>query len=312
MEISEVTPDLYKTIINKPSHAFNSAEFSNLNAPKCEKVHYLLFKDAKYRMGIVLGVRNNILSSPFSASFGGFETFSREIKIHQIDAIIEVLIEWSKQNKYDGINIISPPYFYNPNFFVKITNSLFRANFQIKNSEINYHFETNSFNSESVYLTNIWPNARNKVRQALTYPLIFNKIDNSKGLEAYDIISQNRSERGFPLRLSYDQLKETEPIIPIDYFLVSDNNQSIAAAIVFHLSKEVVRVVYWGDLPKFSEYKTMNFLSYKIFQHYKELGIPYIDIGHSTVDSIPNHGLCEFKESIGCSLGILNNYYKKI
>jgi hypothetical protein len=47
MEISEVTPDLYKTIINKPSHAFNSAEFSNLNAPKCEKVHYLLFSDLR-------------------------------------------------------------------------------------------------------------------------------------------------------------------------------------------------------------------------------------------------------------------------
>lgn len=311
MEISEVTPVVYKTIIDTPLHAFNSAEFSTLNAQKCDKVHYLLFNDAKYRMGIILGVRNNILLSPFSASFGGFETLNRKIKIHQIDAIIEVLIQWSKQNKYDGINIISSPYFYNPNFFVKLTNSLFRANFQIKNSEINYHFETNSISSESLYLTNIWPDARANIRKALTYPLVFNKIDNSKGIEAYNVIAQNRSERGFPLRLSYNQLKETETIIPIDYFLVNDINQPVAAAIIFHLSSEVVRVVYWGDLPKFSHYKTMNFLSYKVFQHYQQLGIPFIDIGHSTEDSIPNHGLCEFKESIGCTLGLLNNYYKK-
>ena len=44
----------------------------------------------------------------------------------------------------------------------------------------------------------------------------------------------------------------------------------------------------------------------------KEIQIPFIDIGHSTVDSVPNHGLCEFKESIGCSIGLLNEYYKDI
>jgi hypothetical protein len=56
----------------------------------------------------------------------------------------------------------------------------------------------------------------------------------------------------------------------------------------------------------------MNFLSYKIFEYYQSTGIPYIDIGHSTVDSVPNNGLCEFKESIGCSLGLLYEYYKKL
>ena len=310
MEISEITPDLYQTIINTPSQAFNSAEFSNLNSLKCDKIHYLIFKDTKYRLGITLGVRNNILLSPFSASFGGFEPVNNDIKLYQIDNSIEALIIWAKQNNYDGINLLCPPYFYNSNFYTKMVNCLYRAGFETINTEINYHFETSNLNEN--YLSSIWHNARKNLKKSLLYPLSIRKIDPSEGIEAYNVIAQNRIERGFPLRLSYDQLKETETIIPVDYFLVNDNNQSVAAAIVFHLSKEVVRVVYWGDLPKFSEYKTMNFLSYKIFQHYQQLGISFIDIGHSTLDSIPNHGLCEFKESIGCSLGLLKNYYKRI
>ena len=56
----------------------------------------------------------------------------------------------------------------------------------------------------------------------------------------------------------------------------------------------------------------MNFLSFHVFSYYKNKGIRVIDIGHSTVDSVPNHGLCEFKESIGCSIGLLYEFYKKL
>ena len=62
----------------------------------------------------------------------------------------------------------------------------------------------------------------------------------------------------------------------------------------------------------FSEFKTMNFLSYEVFKYYKENGIKVVDIGPSTEDSIPNHGLCEFKESIGCDLSPKYSFYKKI
>ena len=310
MEVLDITPSLYSTIIVNPTQVFNSSAFSILNASKCDKIHYLVFKDSKYRLGITLGVRNNILISPFSASFGGFEAVYPDIKIHQIDQAITKLIEWSKGNNYEGIQLLSPASFYNSNFDAKITNCLYRAGFETKNIELNYHFETSNFDEN--YLTTIWYNARKNLKKSFSFPLYFLKLDNLDGKQAYDIIALNRMQRGFPLRLSYEQLKETETVIPIDYFLVMDEKNTIAAAIVYHLSKKVVRVVYWGDLPEFSEYKTMNFLSYKIFEYYQLLGIPYIDIGHSTVDSIPNTGLCEFKESIGCSLGLLYEYFKKL
>ena len=126
------------------------------------------------------------------------------------------------------------------------------------------------------------------------------------------MIAQNRNERGFPLRLSWEQLEATSTVIPIDFFLVKHATHTLGAAIVFHVAPSIVRIVYWGDLPEFSEYKTMNFLSFQVFSYYKKQDIRMIDIGHSTVDSVPNNGLCEFKESIGCSIGLLYEFYKEL
>ena len=56
----------------------------------------------------------------------------------------------------------------------------------------------------------------------------------------------------------------------------------------------------------------MNFLAYHVFNFYKKNGIKVIDIGPSTENSIPNHGLCEFKESIGCDISPKHSFCLKI
>jgi lipid II:glycine glycyltransferase (peptidoglycan interpeptide bridge formation enzyme) len=96
----------------------------------------------------------------------------------------------------------------------------------------------------------------------------------------------------------------------MDFFTVNKEQTTIGAAVVFHVAPRIVQVVYWGDLPAYSEYKTMNFLSYSLFNYYQNQGIKIIDIGPSTENSIPNHGLCEFKESIGCDIAIKTVFTK--
>ncbi len=310
MEIEEVTSYYYKSIFNSYQHKFNSVDFINLNSSKCDLVHFLIFKDSKIRLGLIIGERNNSLISPFSAPFGGFDVLNREIKLYQIEESLKSLEIWSRAKKIDSITIVLPPYFYGNNLFVKFSNCLQREGYEIAVSEVNYHFETVFFNDN--YFDHIWPNARRSLKISNNHPLSFHKIESNRGIEAYKIIAQNRLERGFPLRLTYEQLKDTESAIPIDYFLVFYESVAVASAIVFHVTKTIVRVVYWGDIPKYSEFKTMNFLSFNIFNYYKCIGVEYIDIGHSTVNSVPNHGLCEFKESIGCTMGFLNSYQKKL
>ena len=53
-------------------------------------------------------------------------------------------------------------------------------------------------------------------------------------------------------------------------------------------------------------------LAPKVFEYYKAKGYQYVDVGPSTEDSLPNYGLCEFKESIGCDISQKYTYIKNI
>lgn len=74
MKIRETTAAEYKDIFGRHPHIYNSAEFSELNRYKADRLYYLLFEDSKTRFGIVLGDDGERLLSPFSAPFGGFST----------------------------------------------------------------------------------------------------------------------------------------------------------------------------------------------------------------------------------------------
>lgn len=310
MEIHEVDAVCYSQAFPKTTQVFNSAAFNAVNEYKCEKVYYLLFKDSKVRLGIIFGLRDNKLVSPFSAPFGGFESTSDDIRLQHIDAALNALINWSTDNKFHGIRIVSPSFFYNENFLNKIYNCLYRSGFESNNIELNYHFPTHKFTED--YQTAIWYNARKNLKRAFQAALSFEKLTTENAKQAYDIIAQNREARGFPLRMTWEQVQETMQVIAADFFVVKKDQTSIGAAVVFHVTDHMVQVIYWGDLPQYSEYKTMNFLSFNVFQYYKQQGISIIDIGPSTEDSIPNHGLCEFKESIGCDISIKTEFYKKL
>ena len=174
--------------------------------------------------------------------------------------------------------------------------------YTISEADLNYSFNLDNFNKN--YASGIWRNARKNLNNALKNDLYFElcKTENEKQT-AYNIIKQNRSVRGFPLRMAWEQILKTTTVIPAWFFLVKNNDeQPIASAIVFQVADKVLRVIYWGDLPEYAHLKTMNFLTFKVFEFFKEIGMQFMDIGISTVNSIPNYGLCEFKESIGCDI----------
>jgi hypothetical protein len=310
MEILEVDAVSYSQALTQPQHIFNAATFNAVNEYKCERVFYLLFKDSKIRLGIIFGLRDHKLVSPFSAPFGGFEAASDDIRLQQIDAALVALEAWAKTKKTQGIRIVPPPAFYASDFSNKMHNCLFRAGYQSNNIELNYHFPTDILDAN--YETAIWYNARKNLKRAIQFQLSLEKLDSGKEKEAYDVIAQNRKERGFPLRMTWEQVQESMTVISADFFVVKKEQTNIGAALVFHVAKGIVQVIYWGDLPEFSECKTMNFLSFTLFQYYKNQGIQIIDIGPSTEDSIPNYGLCEFKESIGCAISTKTEFFKTI
>lgn len=301
MVIKELSAEEYATVIKQPLHAFNKAEFNTLNKTKASSLYFLLFSDTKPRMGIIVGVIENELRTPFSAPFGGFSNVKEGISLEQIEAAVENLIAWMTSKKINSIKIGLPPSIYNPGLIAKITNVLYRLGFTQENIELNYAFNLDNFHNGNIQ--NLRKNARKNLRNALANDLhlqICKTIEEQE--QAYDIIASNRKSKGYPLRMSWEQIIETLKIIDADFFIVNNHNSPVAAAMVFHVSTVIVQVVYWGDLVEYSHLRPINFLAFRLFGYYKEMQFQYVDIGPSTENSQPNYGLCDFKESIGCDI----------
>ena len=312
MNLEEVSAAQYQEIIREPYHVFASASFNNLNANKVESVHYLAFKDSRYRLGFIAGRTQQMLLSPFSAPFGGFTPIYEDIKIQAIEEAVDLTIAWAKEKGINKLKLTLPPPIYFESYLAKMVNVLYRKNFTVATLELNFHFNLTKLTSE--YPNAIWRNARKNLAIALASNLFFSQcVTVQEKQTAYSVIKQNRTARGKPLRMQWEQVLATTEVVPVDFFIVkTGEGQAAAAAIVFTVAPQIAQVIYWGDIADFQQLKIMNFLSFKIFEYYKERNFNVIDIGYSTEDSVPNYGLCEFKESLGCDVQPKQTFVKEL
>ncbi len=299
MELIISTAEEYKNIFPSPYHIFNDANFAKINEAKCEEVVYLLFKDKKYRLGLTAGIRNNILHSPFSAPFGGFSLQKEDIQISTIENAEKLLTQFCRDKKLSGIKLLLPPIFYAETFLAKYLNVLYRHGYQTTNLDLDFYI---NLKNTSDYENSIWYNAKKNLRIANNNNLTFEKVGTEELELVYEIIKQNRAFKGKPFNMSIDDIKATMNIIPTDLFLTKHNDTAIASAIVFRVNSHILYIPFWADLPGNLELKPMNLLSAKIFEFYRDKGDSYVHIGISTENSVPNYGLCDFKESIGCTI----------
>ena len=311
MEVIETDCNGYREIFSSTYHIFNSVDFNVLNEARCDKVLFLFFKDTKIRLGLIAGVKSKEMHSPFSAPFGGFSFLKNDITIAQIEVAVDALLKYAAEKKYQNIHYTMPPLFYHEGFNSKLINVFHRKNFATAAIDLNYQFNLQKLNDE--YEMNIWYNARKNLKISLKQGFDFIKCETAEAkMEAYEVIKENRSRKGFPLRMPYEQVKRTTEIIEADFFLLKKENEKIAAAQVFHVAPGIVQVIYWGDIPDFANCKPMNFLAYNVFKYYKEQGLKIVDIGPSTENGLPNYGLCEFKEGIGCDITPKYSFIKEI
>jgi len=301
MEIIEATKKDFNNIIGNSFFRYGIGDFNDLNKSKCDSEYYFLFKEGKFRLGLTGGIVNGCFLSPYSAPFGSFSFVRKDIKSEYIDSAIDLLIEWSKTKNLDAVQLTLPPSIYNDSFISKQVNSLFRKNFELQNIELNHSFITSNFTDN--YITFIKDNARRNLKHALGSNLKFHictSVEDKKIV--YDIIKQHKAAKGYPLKLTWKEIEDTSTLIKSDFFLVYNSDETpIASAIYFHSGNSIAQLIYWGDQLEFHNLRTMNFLSYKIFEYYKSKDFNVVDLGPSTENSVPNAGLCDFKESLGCT-----------
>lgn len=301
MEILKVEAEEYASLLHKNEHVFNSVPFTELNKDKCAALHHLVFWEKKARLGIISGERDGMLLSPFSAPFGGFDANDME-RIEYYESAASMLKAYAA-GLDRTMRIVLPPSIYG-SFVSKSFSALTRNGARIAYSDLNYAYELSRFDDYEEFLER---SARKNFHQALQHDFHFEILDGSHPddiTRAYAVIRTNREAKGFPLRMSLDEVLRTAPVVKAEFFVLTYGNEDVAAAMVYPVREGIAQVVYWGDNPSFSDLKVMNFFTFKVFAYYYSRDFKYLDIGPSTEDGIPNYGLCSFKENLGCTVSL--------
>lgn len=302
MEVIEVSPREYDLTFKK-ALCFNKADFNLVNTVLCEDIYFLIFKDTKIRMGIIAGVVEGNFKSPFSAPFGGFSVLDNKLNIKHIEESVDALEEFCKKKNLKSIEITLPPLFYNYSILTKITHVLYQKNWLLDQFDLNYYFNYSRTTTAEDLKLEMSDSARNKLANSKKYDFQFFSGNTTEILkDAFEIIRINREEKGYPLKMTLKQMIKTAEILTVTCFIVQYNEKNIAAAIVYKVNSDIPLVVYWGDLSEYSKLRTMNFLTFKIFEYYLNKGCKILDVGTAMINNLPNYGLCEFKESLGCSI----------
>ena len=301
MTLTEKTAEEYEVLF-PPQHVYNGVPFAELNASKTEKLHYIEFADSKPRFGIILGERGGILRSPFSAPFGGFSQRAVQ-SLQNMETAVKLLVDYAAERQ-KGMMITLPPLLYDESQLSKWVSVLIRAGFS-QTVDLNYYFPLSRFPD---YRRIIDRSARNHLNRSLKSGfrlLQLNSASRDDVLRAYDVIRRNREERGYPLRMTFEQVWQTvSHVVKADFFVLEHEANDVAAAQIFYVAPGIAQVIYWGDIREYSDLRPMNYLTYAVFEHYYEQGLKILDIGPSTEDGIPNYGLCEFKEDTGCEVAL--------
>lgn len=293
---------------NDCKYVYNNPLFHLLNRHKVEDVFCCMFGEGKFRAGIIGGVKDGIIRIPYSSPFAMLELY-KDSSIKEIDEYIEELGVYAKERNIKEIYIKLPPLFYDESKISKVLSALLRAGYVVDELELNYQLK---IEGKEKYIHNLKRNAKKNLNQALKCDL---KIEHCRKEEekklAYEIIKVNRESKGYYLSMTWNDIRKTIEVIEHDFFILKMDDKQIASAIVFRVTSDVWQVIYWGDIPGYSEYRPINYLAYYLYNYYLEKEIRVLDIGPSMIDGMPNYGLCDFKESIGCSISskfILKRY----
>lgn len=297
--ITEVSPDQYGETFHK-TLVFSELWFNEMNKGKVEEIKYLIFSDSHKRFGLCVGKRKDEWLCPFSAPFGLIEAVKLPIKLELLEEAVDELDIYLQSQHCSVFRWVLPPLFYQETMITMLQNILLRKKFRILSMDINFHFRLKGMHQEKLYRS-IPRNGRKNLKISLQSGLEFTKCDTMDGIErAYGVIYENRRCKGYPLKMSFEEVCSTIRFMRHDFFLVSRNEENIASAMVFYVTDKIAQVIYWGDKPGHSELKPINFLSFQLIQFYQRKGMDYLDIGPSSENGYPNYGLCSFKSSIGC------------
>ena len=279
---------------------FISESFITLNKLKQEKILRLMKKD-EFSIGLVVGLKNGVLSSPFSAPFGGFH-YKHELIVYEL--IYEFLSDLKDYVSSEGLKQISitlPPDLYQQNMNAKLVNAFIRSGYKMEVPDLNNWVNLKKFNGEWTKSV-VAQNCRKAIKHGLKWSVV---TEMKEFEEVYEVIHNNREVQGRKIHMSLKDVLDVKKVYPVDFFLIRDKEGTCLGSAIFYRGHEsIIQGIFMGNDIEKRNLGVTDYMYMNIYQFYKDLGYEYIDLGTSSLEGEPNPGLIRFKEFHNCKTSL--------
>ncbi len=300
ISITRVSAEEYVSLITDRRVFFNEPVFTELNRNKADSVQYLLFKkENSVRFGLILGIKDQIAKCPFSAPYAYPVAAGSSAHMENFDDAAAALDRYCIDNGIREIRFTFPPFIYDEDTLSGWTSAFYRDGYSLASLDINYLLDLKALNNEH-YEQMVSAKGRKHLRKAIASGIsIVQCGTEEEKKDAYNIILLNHTAKNRPTHMTFEQLYDTFAIVPHGVFMAVLNGIPVASMIYYEVTESIVQCIYSGYLPEYPSSGAMNYLTWYAIQYYGNRGFSYIDRAIATEDSIPNYGLCDFKESVG-------------
>ena len=315
MDVIRVSVQEYKQIVPDRRVFFNEPKFCELNREKVDEVLYLVvMRDQSAHFGLILGKTGNAAACPFSAPYAYPVAIKANAKMRDYDEALEAIERFCGQNGITQLHFTFPPLFYDEHQLSGWINTFYRSGYQVANLDLSYALNLKKLNvSEEEYERMVPEKGRKSFRKARKKGLEIVKCETEEDyVEAYRIITIGHAAKGFPVKLSYEQLRLTLSLVDHEAFIVKNGDASVVAEVLYHINEEIVQGIYTGTHPDYMDCNGMNLLTYYTIRYYGDRGFRILDKATATENSVPNYGLCDFKESVGCERSLKYTFRKQL
>ena len=313
--VEKVTPEEYESAVADRRVFFNEPRFCELNRDKVDEVEYLLIKrNESTRFALILGRRANVAKCPFSAPYSYPVAVKPDATQEDIDDALDALENHCMEEGISELYFTFPPLFYDEHLLSGWVSAFYRHRYEVINLDLSYALNLDKLNvDEETYVEIVPPKGRKGLRRARRQNLsIVHCETDAEFREAYEIIKIGHAAKGFPVKLSYEQLMATLELVEHDAFIVKCGDTGIVAEYLYRINDRIVQGIYTGTHPDYADRNGMNLLTYHTIRHYGNRGFRILDKAAATESSVPNYGLANFKESVGCERSLKYSFCKRL
>lgn len=234
------------------------------------------------------------LISMHRAPFGGFVSeFSFDVP--QVENLVNTVETWAKQNDIGSIVIRLFPDIYAPDCAKVVRTGLLNSGFIVQHEDVSQVLPVMEHGLHADV------HKKRRIRQAVDADYHFELLPPDHLEEAYSLIVESRLDKGYPVTMTLNELKETISQFSNDYLLfgVSDDSKLAATSVSIKVNDKILYTFYLGDRLEYRRHSPVTFLVAAIYDYCVGHGFQLLDLGTSTDKGVINQGLYNFKNTFG-------------